>query len=38
MPKSSVNKSAKTGKFVSNRQVAKNPQTTYKQTVKRPKK
>ncbi len=29
-----VNKSAKTGKFVSNNTVKKNPGTTYKQTVK----
>ena len=29
-----VNKSAKTGKFVSNKQVKKSPSTTYKQTVK----
>lgn len=30
-----VNKSAKTGKFVSNETVKKNPSTTYKQTVKK---
>jgi hypothetical protein len=30
-----VNKSAKTGKFVSNNTVKKNPSTTYKQTVKK---
>ena len=29
-----VNKSAKTGKFVSDNTVKKNPSTTYKQTVK----
>jgi hypothetical protein len=29
-----VNKSAKTGKFVSSNTVKKNPGTTYKQTVK----
>lgn len=29
-----VNKSAKTGKFVSNNTAKKNPGTTYKQTVK----
>jgi hypothetical protein len=30
-----VNKSAKTGKFVTNRAVKKSPSTTYKQTVKK---
>jgi len=30
-----VNKSSKTGKFVSNSTVKKNPSTTYKQTVKK---
>lgn len=30
-----VNKSAKTGKFVSNKAVKKSPSTTYKQTVKK---
>jgi hypothetical protein len=30
-----VNKSAKTGRFVSNSTVQKNPRTTYKQTVKK---
>ena len=29
-----VSKSAKTGRFVSNSRVEKNPNTTYKQTVK----
>jgi hypothetical protein len=33
--KSSVNKSAVTGRFVSKRQVARSPKTTYKQTVKK---
>ncbi len=33
MGKRSVNKSAITGRFVSNRQVARSPKTTYKQTV-----
>lgn len=33
MPK--VNKSAKTGRFVSDETVKKNPGTTYKQTVKK---
>ena len=31
--KASVNKSAVTGRFVSNRQVARSPKTTYKQNV-----
>lgn len=35
--KTTVNKSARTGRFVSNRQVARSPRTTYKQTVKRTK-
>ena len=30
-----VNKSAKTGKFVSNNTVKKNPSTTYQQTTKK---
>jgi hypothetical protein len=30
-----VNKSAKTGRFVKNSTVKKNPSTTYKQTVKK---
>lgn len=30
-----VNKSATTGKFVSNKTVKNNPKTTYKQTVKK---
>jgi hypothetical protein len=34
-PKSKVNKSAVSGQFVSNRQVARSPKTTYKQTVKK---
>jgi hypothetical protein len=33
-----VNKSAITGKFVSNKAVESNPKTTYKQTVRTPKK
>ena len=33
MPKSTVNKSAVTGRFVSNRQVSRSPKTTYKQGV-----
>ena len=33
MPRT-VNKSAKSGKFVSNKTVKKNPSTTYRQTVK----
>jgi hypothetical protein len=37
MPKQ-VNKSAKTGRFVSNATVKKNPTTTYKQTVKKSRK
>jgi len=32
-----VNKSAITGKFVSNNKLQKNPDTTYKQTVKKSK-
>lgn len=35
MAKRRVNKSAVTGRFVSNRQVARSPKTTYKQTVSR---
>lgn len=35
MAKRTVNKSAVTGRFVSNRQVARSPKTTYKQTVSR---
>ncbi|MPN28190.1 hypothetical protein SDC9_175630 [bioreactor metagenome] len=35
MAQTKVNKSAVTGKFVSNKQVAKSPNTTYKQTVKK---
>jgi hypothetical protein len=31
--KTTVNKSAKTGQFVSNAQVKKSPSTTYQQTV-----
>lgn len=38
MAKSSVNKSAVTGRFVSNRQVARSPKTTYKQSVSKGKK
>lgn len=34
-PKSTVNKSAVSGRFVSTRQVARSPKTTYKQTVKK---
>jgi hypothetical protein len=34
MPKT-VNKSAKNGQFVSNKQVKSSPNTTYKQTVKK---
>ena len=33
MGKRSINKSAINGRFVSNRQIARNPKTTYKQTV-----
>lgn len=33
--KQTVNKSAVSGRFVSDRQVARNPKTTYKQTVKK---
>lgn len=33
--KSTVNKSATSGRFVSDRQVTRSPKTTYKQTVKR---
>ena len=33
MTKRTVNKSATTGRFVSNRQVTRSPKTTYKQTV-----
>lgn len=35
MAKRTVNKSARTGRFVSNRQVTRSPKTTYKQTVSR---
>lgn len=35
MAKRTVNKSAVTGRFVSNRQVARSPKTTYKQSVSR---
>lgn len=35
MAKRTVNKSARTGRFVSNRQLARSPKTTYKQTVSR---
>lgn len=35
MAKRTVNKSAVTGKFVSNRQVNRSPKTTYKQTTKK---
>ena len=35
MPTRKVNKSAKSGKFVSNRQVKRSPSTTYKQTVRK---
>ena len=35
MGKRTVNKSAVTGRFVSNRQVARSPKTTYKQAVSR---
>lgn len=38
MPKASkptLNKSAVSGRFVSNRQVSRSPKTTYKQTVKK---
>ncbi len=39
MPKTkTVNKSAVSGRFVSNSQVKKSPNTTYKQTVKKGKK
>jgi hypothetical protein len=38
MAKRSVNKSAVSGRFVSNRQVSRSPKTTYKQTVKKGKK
>ena len=37
MAKRSVNKSAVTGRFVSNRQVARSPKSTYRQTVARKK-
>lgn len=33
--KSSVNKSAVSGRFVSNRQVARSPNTTFRQTIKK---
>ncbi len=35
--KSTVNKSAVSGRFVSNRQVSRSPKTTYKQSVKKSK-
>ncbi len=35
MARRTVNKSAVTGRFVSNRQVARGPKTTYEQTVSR---
>ncbi len=35
--KATVNKSARSGRFVSSRQVARSPKTTYKQTVQRKK-
>jgi hypothetical protein len=38
MAKSSVNKSAVSGRFVSNRQVSRSPKTTYKQSVSKGKK
>jgi hypothetical protein len=38
MAKPTVNKSAVSGRFVSNRQVARSPKTTYKQTVSKGKK
>ena len=38
MPKSTVIKSAKTGRFVSKRQEKRSPSTTYRQTVKRSRK
>ena len=34
-PKKTVNKSAKTGKFVKSSTVKKSPSTTYKQTVRK---
>lgn len=33
MPRRTVNKSARTGQFVSNRHVKRSPNTTYQQTV-----
>lgn len=36
-PRPTVNKSAINGRFVSDRQVARSPKTTYKQTVKKSK-
>lgn len=38
MPRKKVNKSARTGQFVSNRQVKRSPSTTYRQTVKKSRK
>ena len=38
MPKPKVNKSAVSGRFVSDRQMTRSPKTTYKQTVARKKK
>jgi len=38
MAKPTVNKSAVSGRFVSNRQVARSPKTTYKQTISKGKK
>ena len=35
MPPKKVNKSAKTGKFVTTCTLKKNPSTTYKQTIKK---
>ena len=34
-PRPTVNKSAVSGRFVSDRQVARSPKTTYKQSVKK---
>lgn len=34
-PKTKVNKSAASGRFASDRQVARSPKTTYKQSVKK---
>ena len=35
LARKSVNKSAVTGRFVSNRQVSRSPKTTYRQTTKK---